>query len=311
METRIAAILSDYDGTLCPTDSVRSKADRIPKELEQILWDISQKIPVCIISSKDYHFLHPKTKFARILSCIMGIETISLKIHKKVSEETEGGKVGSSRNNIKRECSNISYCIEECHLFPNSRKILQTNSSFLSRLAEDIGLEFKHNVVVERKYTADRQFLAGITVDYRHLKDWRSYKNKLEPSLKEMIRKRQSSSSEEMPDLRLMTYSFHPFLDVYALYSDKGIAFDLVSSQILNIRREGGEGGSVEGILYLGDSENDNPAFERADISIGVRSDKRLKPKLNCKYSISFNRLVIFLQQLLDNHFVFSEDLFC
>ena len=37
MQTKITAILSDYDGTLCPTDSVKSEAGTIPEELEQIL----------------------------------------------------------------------------------------------------------------------------------------------------------------------------------------------------------------------------------------------------------------------------------
>ena len=77
MQNRITAILSDYDGTLCPTNSIRNQDGTIPKELRQVLSDISKIIPVCIISSKDYHFLYPRTKFARILSCIMGIETHS------------------------------------------------------------------------------------------------------------------------------------------------------------------------------------------------------------------------------------------
>jgi hypothetical protein len=64
----IPAILSDYDGTLCPTSSVKNKAGTIPEELEQVLWSISRHIPLCIIYSKDYHFLHPRTKFARVLS---------------------------------------------------------------------------------------------------------------------------------------------------------------------------------------------------------------------------------------------------
>jgi trehalose-6-phosphatase len=83
MQNRITAILSDYDGTLCPTNSVRNKDGTIPEELRQVLWDISKRIPVCIISSKDYHFLHPGTKFAGLLSCIMGIETLTLKLHKE------------------------------------------------------------------------------------------------------------------------------------------------------------------------------------------------------------------------------------
>jgi hydroxymethylpyrimidine pyrophosphatase-like HAD family hydrolase len=310
MQPKIAAILSDYDGTLCPTDSVKSKAGTIPEELEQILWDISRQIPICIISSKDYHFLHSKTKFASILSCIMGIETISLKIHKKESEEADVEKIRSSyNNNIKERCTNVSHYIEESCLLPNSHKTLQINSVLLSRLAADIELEFKDNVLVERKYTADRQFLAGITIDYRHLKDWRSCKNKLEPSLKQMIRKFKSSSSAGTDYLHVLTYSSHPFIDIYALYCDKGMAFDFVTSEILNIKSNGDEGTRVGGILYLGDSENDNPAFRKAAVSMGVISDKRLAPKLDCQYSIEFNNLSNFLEHVVKADFVFSEGL--
>lgn len=35
--------------------------------------------------------------------------------------------------------------------------------------------------------------------------------------------------------------------------------------------------------LYLDDSENDNPAFRKAGVSIGVRSDSRIIPKLECQ----------------------------
>jgi soluble P-type ATPase len=61
--------------------------------------------------------------------------------------------------------------------------------------------------------------------------------------------------------------------------------------------------------MYLGDSENDNPAFRRADVSIGVLADDRLHPKLKCEYTINFNQLSIFLNELLDKDFEFSDDL--
>jgi phosphoserine phosphatase len=61
--------------------------------------------------------------------------------------------------------------------------------------------------------------------------------------------------------------------------------------------------------MYLGDSENDNPAFRKADVSIGVKSDERLNPKLDCQYLIDFNRLPKFLMNLLKNDFDFSEEL--
>jgi hypothetical protein len=51
---QVGAILSDYDGTLCPTNSVPDDRSygggTIPQELEQILFRISKHKPVCIIS---------------------------------------------------------------------------------------------------------------------------------------------------------------------------------------------------------------------------------------------------------------------
>ncbi len=63
-------------------------------------------------------------------------------------------------------------------------------------------------------------------------------------------------------------------------------------------------------ILYLGDSENDIPAFEKADISIGIKSYKRINTPLSCQYYIDYKDLHLFLKGLLKNDFVFSEDLF-
>jgi hydroxymethylpyrimidine pyrophosphatase-like HAD family hydrolase len=297
MQTRINAVLSDYDGTLSPTNTLRSNVESIPEQLEGVLWEISQSIPVGIISSKDYHFLHPRTGFARILSCIMGVETISHRIHKDVSREIEEG------NNY----SDSPSCVRERYILPNSQKILQTNSVLLSKLAESIELEFKANVIVERKFTSYRHFLAGITIDYRHLKDWKSYKNRLEPSLNEIIQKYKSFSSGPMSDLYVQAYRSHPFLDVYALSCDKGMAFDRVND-ILDIKTSG-EKRNGEGTLYLGDSENDNPAFSKASVSIGIISDKRLTPKLDCQYLIEFKNLYDFLERLVKSKFVFSEDL--
>jgi hypothetical protein len=222
MQTRINAILSDYDGTLSPTDSIRSKADSIPKQLEEILCNISQTIPVGIISSKDFHFISRRAKFARILSCIMGIETIVLGTYKNTSNEIEERSKSSD--------------IKERYLLPHTQKILRTHSVTLSELAEDIESKFEDDVRVERKYTSDRGLLAGITIDYRHLKDWKLYKNKLEPSLKEMIRKYRTLSSRSMSDLYFLTYRSHPFLDVYGLYSDKGMAFDFISANVLDTK---------------------------------------------------------------------------
>jgi hypothetical protein len=209
MQNRITAILSDYDGTLCPTNSVRNQDGTIPKELRQVLSDISKMIPVCIISSKDYHFLHPRTKFASILSCIMGIETVTLKTHKKEDQSSKR----------KEGWGDTSYCIEESHLILNDQKTLLANSSLLASLAERISLSYK-DVIIERKLTSDKKILAGITFDYRHLEDWKSYKKNFEPFLNEIIQ--ESQSSPPSYNLNLQTYALHPFIDVYVSKCDKG-----------------------------------------------------------------------------------------
>jgi HAD superfamily hydrolase (TIGR01484 family) len=292
MQTRIDAILSDYDGTLSPTDSKGSKGDLIPDQLEGILCDISQRIPICIVSSKDFYFISRRAKFAKILSCIMGIETIVLETYKNASNEIQDRSKNSDR----------LYYIKQRYMAPHTQKLLQTHSVTLSELAEDIESEYGDNVIVEKKYTSDRGVLAGITIDYRHLNDWNLYKNKIEPSLKKMIQKYNSLSSRTMSDLYVLTYKSHPFLDVYGLYSDKGMAFDFITANILDTKNN-------RGILYLGDSENDNAAFRKASVSIGVISDKRLQAKLDCQYLIEFENLSKFIRHLADAGFLFSEDL--
>jgi hypothetical protein len=62
--------------------------------------------------------------------------------------------------------------------------------------------------------------------------------------------------------------------------------------------------------LYLGDSENDNPEFRKAAVSIGVISGKRPTPKLDCQYSIEFNNLSNFLEHVLKARFyIFGRSL--
>ena len=113
---QIDAILSDYDGTLCSTTSVRSSiniVDTIPQELEQILRRISEHIPVCIISSKDFLFLHKRTRFADILSCVLGIETVVHNSH-----------YSSNNNNdeMNNSCIRCQDLIASSHLLMDNSK---------------------------------------------------------------------------------------------------------------------------------------------------------------------------------------------
>ena len=83
-------------------------------------------------------------------------------------------------------------------------------------------------------------------------------------------------------------YSSHPFLDVYGVECNKGLAFDSVLSQL---KQE-----ESANIIFLGDSENDNPAFRKSNISIGICSDARINPMLDCKYMLDISQLPLFLE---------------
>jgi hydroxymethylpyrimidine pyrophosphatase-like HAD family hydrolase len=153
--------------------------------------------------------------------------------------------------------------------------------------------------------------LAGITIDYRHLKDWQSYKRNNEPLLKEIIQRNINSSLAAHHQHYVQTYSTHPFIDIYSVICNKGLAFDAAISELacFNNADDDNDDDRRHNILYIGDSENDNPAFKRADVSIGVNSDKRLNPELTCQYLVEFNQLAIFLKRLQYNDFVFSDKL--
>ena len=84
------------------------------------------------------------------------------------------------------------------------------------------------------------------------------------------------------------------------------MAFDYVASKISTIE---GKCKGPQKIMYLGDSDNDNPAFIKADVPVGIRSDDRLNPKLSCAKVVKFDALSIFLKGLMDNNFVFSDNI--
>ena len=280
---RVTAILSDYDGTLCPIASLRTKNSGIPEELEGVLQIISDRIPICIISSKDFAFLHDKVRFASQLSCVFGIETI---IHDSRFDIHNGLK-----------------CITSRRLIVNRQSLLET-SKLLRKISTNILQSYK-DLRIEEKYTSDKELLIGLTVDYRHSENWRSFKENKEPMIREAIRSiiiasiKSSSSFQDRPFIQ--PYSSHPFLDLYGAQCDKGLAFDNI---LLQLREK-----ESANVMYLGDSENDNPAFRKSHIPIGIKSDTRVNPSLDCEYMLDFNQLSLFLKDLLNNDFGFSEAL--
>jgi hydroxymethylpyrimidine pyrophosphatase-like HAD family hydrolase len=116
----------------------------------------------------------------------------------------------------------------------------------------------------------------------------------------DISREKLTSSAQS---LFIQEYYTHPFIDLYVTKVNKGDAFEFVISKLSEISNVSGK------IIYLGDSENDNPAFRKTDYSIGVISDNRLNPELDCTYSIEFKNLSAFFKRLVDNGFDFSESL--
>ena len=307
----MAAILSDFDGTLCPTSGIKynyNSSDFIPRAIEDILCEISLTVPIGIITSKDFDFIYPKTrKFAKILSCILGLEMFVLDDKQQINLNknilTENKKVPTEDIAIKDRIS----------LF--DPEMLSINSHMLNEIAAYLEKNY-HTMNVEKKFLkSEENILGGITLDWRHNSNWMVNKEKYKEIVKESVynilnsaTQKEGSRSKEKSSLYtqhlfIQEYSTHPFIDVYVTKLNKGGAFDSVVSKLYEILNITGK------IIYLGDSENDNPAFRKADISIGVNSDNRLNPTLDCTYSIKFENLSIFLRRLVDNDFYFSESL--
>jgi HAD superfamily hydrolase (TIGR01484 family) len=279
VKQRVQGILTDYDGTLVRTaDAKNLDTNTIPSKLKGILEKICSEIPVCIISTKDFEFLRNKTTFARVLSCMMGIETLVLRNHH-----------GSPRS------------IEKRLLYAGLQE-LQLKSKTLESIAQEISScgEFS-DILIERKHTSDG-ILAGLTIDWRHhLSDnWSYYRRAINHFLSEIIANLKKSPAPV--DIYLQKYSEHPFVDIYSIECNKGIAFDTVISELAHASIES------KRTLYLGDSENDNPAFRKAGISIGIRSDARVNPKLDCSYFLDYKQLSSFLMKLRDNDYLFNDE---
>ena len=163
MPFELSAIIFDYDGTLCPTASLKGVNNQIPPDLEKVLWDISAKIPVCILSTKDFGFLRKKVQFAKIASCIMGLEIFELATLESRAPSGDIDLLPNSKNylSVKDELSNV---ISQYRLLDVNK--LVKNSMLLKKLSDKIEKEFQ-DISIERKYNYVDGILAAISLDYR------------------------------------------------------------------------------------------------------------------------------------------------
>ena len=246
---KVSAIVSDYDGTLCPLSSLYS-TNPIPEDLYNILVDISQCIPIGIITSKDFNLVSPNLNFAKIISCIMGIETFIFLHNDK--EELESYPIGEYNETVEpiafKRNNLIKYSL-------NQEQKISNNSTFLEQLSLVISKYF-NDIKIVKKYTYKKRYLAGISIDYRHLSNWENFKFIIEPRIINKIQEFIEVNSLENNNFSIQSFLTHPFIDVYSTHYNKGSILTSIRS-LLKL-------GEDKKILYLGDSENDNSAFNRA-----------------------------------------------
>jgi HAD superfamily hydrolase (TIGR01484 family) len=161
-----------------------------------------------------------------------------------------------------------------------SKKVESVYREVLPRI-----LQMPDNVSVERKETENGNLVA-FCIDWRLAHDWPEAQRKTTPIL--------ASCKEQ--GLYVVESSISPFANVFPMKVSKGDAFAKLQKEM-----------KVTGpAIYLGDSEADNPAFQLADISIGIKH-RRTVPELLCKYVLEFFELDSFLSKLIDADFDFRN----
>ncbi len=70
---KVAALFTDYDGTIAPADVPRQDS-QVPGPLLSVLAQISSRVPVAVITSKDFRFVKPRTPFASAWATVLGLE---------------------------------------------------------------------------------------------------------------------------------------------------------------------------------------------------------------------------------------------
>jgi HAD superfamily hydrolase (TIGR01484 family) len=141
-----------------------------------------------------------------------------------------------------------------------------------------------NDLIIEEKHDSDGVTLA-FSVDWRQAVD----RCRAEERALKII-----SYCETLPVVTIK-HEGQPFFDVFLCPVSKGKAL-LKLKQKLDLGN---------GILYMGDSSVDNPAFEAADIAVGVIHEET-PDNLVCEYLVKFEDVTIFLQGLLKNRFRFS-----
>ena len=249
---KIAAIFSDYDGTLSPLEARREDAVLSPM-LRRLLTKVSKRIPLGIVTTKDLAFIRERVPFAHGISASCGLE-MQVGEHIILDERVRG---------------------------PN-QTLEKTYQEILKKI-----LRARDNLALERKESENENLIA-FCIDWRMSRKWDEAKKMAAPLL----------TYAKAEGLYVVESEISPFANVFPVKIDKGEAFSKLKKEL----------GVTGPIMYLGDTEVDDPAFQLAEVSVGVKH-RRIMPKLQCKYRVEFFEIENLLTELIDLDFDFKENM--
>jgi HAD superfamily hydrolase (TIGR01484 family) len=140
-------------------------------------------------------------------------------------------------------------------------------------------------------FIEEKRDSAGETIAF--CVDWRKHQNSKDAETKA---NNVMDYCQRLP-LNVIKYEGQPFFDVYPCPIDKGKA-------LVELKRNLGVSGAI---MYMGDSKVDNPAFNIADVSVGVLHEET-HANLTCNYYVKYESVASLLQHLKENNMVFSQD---
>jgi len=142
----------------------------------------------------------------------------------------------------------------------------------LLRSIEDVYTEARGlgDVFVEEKRSL-LGFLLGLSIDWRR-------RGRPPEGLDRVVRVATSRG------LYVVNYRYDPFVDIYISRRGKGDAVKVMRA-LLNLDK----------LIYVGDGENDVPAFNVADVSVLVRHDFNRWLRLDVDYEVEFSELARWL----------------
>jgi len=141
------------------------------------------------------------------------------------------------------------------------------NEETYRRLMEIVDLLNKiPGVFIERKLTMTGR-LTGISIDWREV-------GVKPPQVDEIVKEANARG------LKVVSFGNYPFIDIYVCNANKADGVKVLKS-LLNLDR----------IVYVGDGENDIPAFNVADVSVLVRHQYNKNLSVKVDYEVSFNEL--------------------